>query len=79
MPLGGGSGGLLVRLHRSEPAARSMLGNSTLIRENKEGAGLRGGMPGTQPRHLRSQGLWERGRQGSVTGVSLEALPTFVN
>lgn len=41
--MGGGSGGLVTRLHHSEPAATSMLGNFTLIRENKEGAGLRGG------------------------------------
>lgn len=39
---------MVAHLHGLEPAATSMLGNFMLIRENKEGAGSRGGgdMPG---------------------------------
>lgn len=76
-----GSGGLVARLHGSEPAATSMLGNFTLIRENKEGVGLRWGGHtwGRQACYPRRPGVRERGWGDAGMVGPLGALPMFVN
>lgn len=71
---------MVTRLHHSEPAATSMLGNFTLIRENKEGAGLSGGTClGTMAPPHPEQGLQERGQGDIGMGVPLGPLLVFVN
>lgn len=65
----------------SELAATSMLGNFTLIRENKEGAGSRGGgMLGDDgPATPGGRGCGRGDEEIPAWGVPLGALPMFVN